>query len=62
VTRYAQSLQAYTGVGYRDLLAACGFEVARVYPSLTGDETGTYPGLFALTAALTGVLTKNGQG
>jgi SAM-dependent methyltransferase len=50
VTRYAESLQGYTEADYRDLLAACGFEAVGCYPSLTGDEAGIHPGLFALTA------------
>jgi SAM-dependent methyltransferase len=50
VTCYAQSLQGYTEPGYNELLAACGFEAVRFYPSLTGDEAGAHPGLFALTA------------
>jgi SAM-dependent methyltransferase len=50
VTRYAQSRHGYTEAGYRDLLAACGFEAVRSYPSLTGDVAVSHPGLFVLTA------------
>jgi SAM-dependent methyltransferase len=41
LTHYAQSFQAYTDAGYRELLQTCGFIVSQFYPSLTGtaDET-----------------------
>lgn len=48
VTRYAQSLQAYTDQEYRTLLGESGFEAVEFYPSLTGQETETGGGLFAL--------------
>jgi SAM-dependent methyltransferase len=50
VARYAQSFQAYSDAGYRELLEQCGFGDVRVYPSLAGDEDGVPAGLFALTA------------
>lgn len=50
VTRYAQSLQAYTDDGYRDLLRAQGFrEIAR-HPSLTGETDPDQADFFALVA------------
>jgi SAM-dependent methyltransferase len=36
VTRYAQSLQAYTETQYQSLLEACGFTGVTFYPSLLG--------------------------
>jgi SAM-dependent methyltransferase len=38
VTRYAQTMQAYTTEEYRALLAESGFEETRFYPSLTGER------------------------
>jgi SAM-dependent methyltransferase len=37
VSRYAQSFQGHTDKGYRALLAECGFEDIRFFPSLTGE-------------------------
>jgi hypothetical protein len=50
VTRYAQTLQAYTQAEYGDLLAECGYAGVRFYPSLSGGDADRQPGLFALTA------------
>jgi SAM-dependent methyltransferase len=50
VIRYAQSLQAYTNEGYRSLLADCGFEDVRFYPSLTGKPNPEQTGLFVIAA------------
>lgn len=50
VARYAQSFQAYTDGEYADLLAACGFELARAYPSLTGQAEPSQSALFAMVA------------
>jgi SAM-dependent methyltransferase len=38
VTRYAQSMQAYTNEEYRALLAQSGFVETRFFPSLTGTK------------------------
>jgi hypothetical protein len=51
VTRYAQSMQAYTEAGYRELLSRCGYEGVCGYASLTGDEAGRQAGLCVLTAS-----------
>ncbi|MCH8206924.1 MAG: class I SAM-dependent methyltransferase [Chloroflexi bacterium] len=50
VTRYAQSLQAYTDAEYHSLLEGCGFEEATFLPSLTGEGDETESGLFAIVA------------
>lgn len=50
VTRHAATMQAYSDAEYTALLAECGFEETRFYPSLCGDEDGAQPGLFALVA------------
>lgn len=43
VARYAQSFQAYSDDGYRELLASAGFQLSGVYPSLDGsDEAGDF--------------------
>jgi SAM-dependent methyltransferase len=39
VTRYAQSMQAYTEQDYSSLLASSGFEGTRFFPSLTGQAS-----------------------
>lgn len=49
VTRYADSMQAYTDDEYRQLLADCGFAAIEFYPSLSGDAD-IQPGLMAVTA------------
>ena len=48
VTRYAQSMQAYTNPEYQSLLAESGFEGVEFYPSLTGDDSEAGGDLFAL--------------
>ena len=50
VTRYAQSMQAYTEAEYRSLLAESGFSGVDVYPSLIGVEDGSQPALCAIVA------------
>lgn len=50
VTRYAQTMQAYTDDEYRELLTACGFERIEVYPSLAGTAGPVQEGLHAITA------------
>jgi hypothetical protein len=48
VTRYAQSLQAYTDEQYHSILLESGFEAITRYPSLTGKQDPTQSDLFAL--------------
>lgn len=50
VTRYAQTMQAYTDDEYRELLAACGFEQIESYLSLAGEGGPVMKGLYAITA------------
>ena len=50
VAPYAQSMQAYTDARYRDLLVECGFEGARLYPSLTGVEDESQNTLMAIVS------------
>jgi SAM-dependent methyltransferase len=50
MTRHAQSFQAYSDDGYRELLESCGFELRGSYPSLTGDDDPTQPEFLALVA------------
>jgi len=50
VAPYAQSFQAYTDARYRDLLVECGFEAARLYPSLTGVEDESQNTLMAIVS------------
>lgn len=50
VTRHAASTQAYTGEGYRSLLADCGFGDEVFYESLGGDVGQAQGDLFALVA------------
>lgn len=50
VTRYAQSLQAYTEAEYRALLSECGFGDVMFFPSLLGAEDKTQAGLLAIVA------------
>jgi len=50
VAPYAQSFQAYTDARYRDLLVECGFEGARLYPSLTGVEDESQNTLMAIVS------------
>ena len=49
VTRYAQTLQAYTDAAYHDLLGACGFSEVRMHPPGGANPFSTL-GLLALTA------------
>jgi SAM-dependent methyltransferase len=48
VTRYAQSLQAYTKAQYRSLLVECGFDDVEFFPSLTGNEIASEQNLFVV--------------
>ncbi len=50
VTLHAQTLQAYTEQGYRDVLAEHGFVGIQTYPSLTGGEGEYQPDFLALVA------------
>ena len=50
VTRYAQSLKAYTTGQYRAALGKAGFADARFHPSLIGEEDASQADLFAITA------------
>jgi 2-polyprenyl-3-methyl-5-hydroxy-6-metoxy-1,4-benzoquinol methylase len=50
VTRYAQSFQAYTEAGYRDLLARCGLCAVMVHPSLLGIADASEPDFIVLQA------------
>lgn len=50
VTRHASAMQAYTGEGYRHLLAEAGFGQVRLYPSLTGQAEPGQEGLLAIVA------------
>jgi SAM-dependent methyltransferase len=48
VTRYAESVQAYSEDEYRQLLTDCGFSSPATYPSLSGDDA---PGEFVVLIA-----------
>jgi SAM-dependent methyltransferase len=50
VTRHAQSVQAYSDEGFRNLLKECGFGEITFYPSLTGSEPNDDTGLLAILA------------
>jgi hypothetical protein len=50
VTRYAQSLQAYTDEQYRSLLTDCGFDDVEFFPSLIGVKDATQNQLMAIVA------------
>jgi cyclopropane fatty-acyl-phospholipid synthase-like methyltransferase len=50
VIRYAQSMQAYTDEGYRNLLAESGFTNICFYPALTGTPDPQQEWLIAITA------------
>lgn len=50
VTRFAQTMQAYTDDEYRELLAVCGFEQIESYASLAGKGGPIQKGLYAITA------------
>ena len=49
VTKYAQSFQAYSEDSYGSLLQECGFEDAKIFPSLAGIEDESQAGMFAIT-------------
>ena len=50
VSRYAQSLKAYTAEQYRMTLAKAGFEDVRFYASLTGSSGASQPDLLVISA------------
>jgi len=50
VTRYAQSLQAYTDEQYHSLLTDCGFDDMEFFPSLIGVQDSTQNQLMAIVA------------
>ena len=50
VTRYAQSLQAYTDAQYHSLLTDCGFNDVEFFPSLIGVQDSTQNALMAIVA------------
>lgn len=50
LTRYAQTMQAYTDDEYHELLAACGFKRIDSQPSLAGKDGPAQEGLYAITA------------
>lgn len=50
VTRYAQSVQAYTEAGYREMLEQCSFVGVDQNALLTGDAEAAQTGLFVLMA------------
>lgn len=51
VTRHAQTFQAYTDQGYRELLYECGFGSIKVFPSLEGIEPAACDALFVIVAS-----------
>ena len=53
VTRYAQSIQAYTDDEYRALVTECGFEAVAFHPSLYGEPDESQRSFFAITARRT---------
>jgi SAM-dependent methyltransferase len=50
ITRYAQSMQAYTEPQYQAVLTECGFSGIAFYPSLIGVEDPGQRSLIAITA------------
>ncbi|MEX1018177.1 MAG: class I SAM-dependent methyltransferase [Litorilinea sp.] len=50
LTRYAQTLQAYSINDYRTLLARCGFDQIEVLPALSDDPTTADPDFLVLVA------------
>lgn len=50
VTRYALSAQAYTNAQYHSLLAECGFEEMKLFPSLIGVEDKSQNDLMVIVA------------
>jgi SAM-dependent methyltransferase len=51
VTRYAQSMQAYTDKAYAELLAAQGFPTVTLTPGLADDRLPPNPDFYALLAS-----------
>jgi SAM-dependent methyltransferase len=51
VTRYAQTMQAYTEEEYRALLGSCGFGQVTFHTGLAGDGELEQPGLQVITAS-----------
>jgi len=62
VTRYAQSLQAYTDQEYCSLLHKHSFTDVEFYPSLTGSEDKTQEGLIAIVSRKRGLISRVGGG
>ncbi len=54
VTRFAQTMQAYSDDEYRSVLTECGFEDVKFLPSLVGNEAGIEEGFFVLLGQRTG--------
>jgi hypothetical protein len=54
VTRFAQTMQAYSEDEYHALLTGCGFRDVRFLPTLVGDEGGIEEGYFVLVARKAG--------
>jgi SAM-dependent methyltransferase len=50
VTRYAQSMQAYTNEQYQSVLNECGFHDVTFYPSLFGEPDPEHQDLMAVVA------------
>ena len=50
ISRYAQSLQAYTRQEYRDLLKEHGFRAVKFHPSLTGGVDPDEPAVMVIVA------------
>lgn len=50
VTGYAQTFQAYSNTEYQSILIESGFKVVEFFPSLTGAQDESQPGLIAIVA------------
>ncbi len=50
VTEYAQTFQAYTNAEYQSILMESGFKGVEFFPSLTGAEDESQPGLMTIAA------------
>jgi SAM-dependent methyltransferase len=50
VTRYAQSMQAYTAEAYATLLRGCGFADVEFFPALTGGPHDEQPDMHVIVA------------
>jgi SAM-dependent methyltransferase len=50
VTRYAQSLQAYTNEQYQKVITDCGFASIQFFPSLAGEPVQSQEAFIAITA------------